>query len=431
MEPAGSMQTPLEQNAFAVQHIQFDIAQPQAAHPSLLDMERQKHERRAQKFGVDLQEPNPKLYMHPSELKKASLNKQPGFITGIDLFSEEERRKREARAAKYGVDQDSEFAPSLRDREQKKNRAQRFNLQIEDQLQDGMELDHWTERKEAVATAPVRNNAVHVFGVDLMSTKDVLGYFREYGPSWVEWIDDSSCNVEFEDEFSARRAFENLTLPLGMDEQQAETSAMQLGQTLPWRRGVGCTVNGKSHVLQMRIATEADRKSLMTKASDSKYYQYVRETKGYDPRAKVQQRNRQRQHHHQDVVIEEADEGDVTMEGTRKRKQRSRGGKGRKRSVSMGMEVDEGEMERRQIRASKFGLESDAAAGGASETTQDPEDLSKRRKTGSAGIFKEEYEAELRSVQPEDAPAPQWQANVGVAGSLVPTATGDVVTYPA
>lgn len=39
-----------------------------------------------------------------------------------------------------------------------------------------------------------------------MSTKDVLQYFEVYGPSHVEWIDDSSCNVVFKDNFSAKRA---------------------------------------------------------------------------------------------------------------------------------------------------------------------------------------------------------------------------------
>ncbi len=38
-----------------------------------------------------------------------------------------------------------------------------------------------------------RPEAIHLYGVDLMSTKDVLKYFTEYGPHSVEWINDSSC----------------------------------------------------------------------------------------------------------------------------------------------------------------------------------------------------------------------------------------------
>jgi len=31
--------------------------------------------------------------------------------------------------------------------------------------------------------------------VDVMSTKDCLQYFGEYGPTFVEWINDSSCEL--------------------------------------------------------------------------------------------------------------------------------------------------------------------------------------------------------------------------------------------
>ena len=39
----------------------------------------------------------------------------------------------------------------------------------------------------------VRLNAVHILGVNEMSTKDVFDYFAEFAPTAVEWIDDSSC----------------------------------------------------------------------------------------------------------------------------------------------------------------------------------------------------------------------------------------------
>ena len=42
----------------------------------------------------------------------------------------------------------------------------------------------------------VRLEAVHLHGTDEMSNKDVLGYFRAYGPRNVEWINDSSCRYQ-------------------------------------------------------------------------------------------------------------------------------------------------------------------------------------------------------------------------------------------
>lgn len=34
-------------------------------------------------------------------------------------------------------------------------------------------------------------------GVDDMSTQDVFGYFKEYPPAHIEWIDDASCEYKY------------------------------------------------------------------------------------------------------------------------------------------------------------------------------------------------------------------------------------------
>ena len=39
----------------------------------------------------------------------------------------------------------------------------------------------------------VRPEAIYLHGTNDMNTNDVFQYFRDYGPSCVEWIDDSSC----------------------------------------------------------------------------------------------------------------------------------------------------------------------------------------------------------------------------------------------
>ena len=36
---------------------------------------------------------------------------------------------------------------------------------------------------------------MHVYGVDLMSTSECLSYFAEWGPTFCEWINDSSCEL--------------------------------------------------------------------------------------------------------------------------------------------------------------------------------------------------------------------------------------------
>lgn len=51
-------------------------------------------------------------------------------------------------------------------------------------------------------------------GTDDMSTEDVLEYFGKYGPAAIEWIDDSSCNVLWNDKISAARALFFLSKPI-------------------------------------------------------------------------------------------------------------------------------------------------------------------------------------------------------------------------
>jgi len=67
------------------------------------------------------------------------------------------------------------------------------------------------DRTEVAEGVPLRMEAVHTYGTDRMSTQDLLSFFREYGPTHVEWINDSSANVVFADIYTARRALENLS----------------------------------------------------------------------------------------------------------------------------------------------------------------------------------------------------------------------------
>jgi Nuclear cap-binding protein subunit 3 len=39
-----------------------------------------------------------------------------------------------------------------------------------------------------------------------LTTADILSHFNTYGPSYVEWLNDSSCNVVFPDKFTVKRA---------------------------------------------------------------------------------------------------------------------------------------------------------------------------------------------------------------------------------
>uniref|UniRef100_A0A3Q4HLF2 Nuclear cap-binding protein subunit 3 n=1 Tax=Neolamprologus brichardi TaxID=32507 RepID=A0A3Q4HLF2_NEOBR len=109
-------------------------------------------------------------------------NKAGAFITGIDVNSKEAI-------------------------ERKEKRAQRFHFHGEEKVgQRNVFLDKDAMKK----TIPqLRMEAIHVMGVDDMSTQDVFGYFKEYPPAHIEWIDDTSCNVVWLDDDTPIRALIN------------------------------------------------------------------------------------------------------------------------------------------------------------------------------------------------------------------------------
>lgn len=74
------------------------------------------------------------------------------------------------------------------------------------------------ERKDHGALVERRVDTIYLYGVDRMSTDECLRYFEDYGPSSVEWLDDSSCNVVFGDADSAKRAVVGKGRPFGPGE---------------------------------------------------------------------------------------------------------------------------------------------------------------------------------------------------------------------
>ena len=138
-------------------------------------------------------------------------------------------------------------------------RAQRFGMSYT-RAPRVVDIQPQSERDEHAADvcgeAVLRPNAVHVFNVDLLSTRDCLNYFKEYGPTQVEWINDSSANVVFSDEFSARRAVQGLG-DLASSSAPAHATSWYDGKTL-FEKGALKTK------LSFRLATELDKKPQMT-----------------------------------------------------------------------------------------------------------------------------------------------------------------------
>uniref|UniRef100_UPI0037E721DE nuclear cap-binding protein subunit 3 isoform X2 n=1 Tax=Semicossyphus pulcher TaxID=241346 RepID=UPI0037E721DE len=136
-------------------------------------------------------------------------NKAGAFITGIDVNSKEAI-------------------------ERKEKRARRFHFCAEESVaQRNVYLDKDIMKK---AIPRLRMEAIHVTGVDDMSTQDVFGYFKEYPPAHIEWIDDQSCNVVWLDDNTSIRALVNSSR---MPDPEAVTTATQ-DSDQPSKQGKGC-----------------------------------------------------------------------------------------------------------------------------------------------------------------------------------------------
>ena len=50
-------------------------------------------------------------------------------------------------------------------------------------------------RLPEVPSGDLRPGVLHLHGTDELSTADVFGYFQAYPPRNIEWINDSSCEI--------------------------------------------------------------------------------------------------------------------------------------------------------------------------------------------------------------------------------------------
>eukprot|EP01137_Pigoraptor_chileana_P013098 Opistho-2@66209 len=172
--------------------------------------------------------------------KQRYSNKMGAFATGFDVTSQEEVGKRQNRAARFGIDVQSVDGDAFTAEVdmQKSRRAQKFGSLSSDVSEVALQnpqdvkkvaraerfgiipqaaepavaevfktkvLDVREPPRQPKPDSVIRREALHIYGTDSMSTKDILAFFREYGPSYVEWINDSSCNVVWEDIFSSAR----------------------------------------------------------------------------------------------------------------------------------------------------------------------------------------------------------------------------------
>lgn len=194
-----------------------------AALASDLAARRAQHEKRAARFGMPAVAPVRDLAVLGAH--RAAARRDGGFVTGFDVSAPEQFEKRRSRAERFarldternagegGEEKNADGVVAVTGTASAVGGlagAAPLGMGMNGSLKEDMpavlaKVDPLENRRDVAIGEVVRQNVLHVFGVDDMSTDDIRKHFLEYGPSWIEWINDSSCNVTFEDEHTATR----------------------------------------------------------------------------------------------------------------------------------------------------------------------------------------------------------------------------------
>lgn len=234
------------------------------------EKECEKRKARADKFGTAYVEPKLEDYLPWTEVKRMRMQaEQPtskGFATGIDIMDSEELAKQEARKARFSKMISSEdkhdgkagetkttteetpesesTEPTMKEDpkaldlpvsacwdKEEMLRPQRSDppsslwiKPLEDASKPEEESSSEEKRDAAVDDSKESSSTeevtwvpekIHLFAIDWAAfkqirNKDLMAFFTGYGPTYVEWLGDLSCNICFEDKFTAKRALMTL-----------------------------------------------------------------------------------------------------------------------------------------------------------------------------------------------------------------------------
>lgn len=232
--------------------------------------ERERQLQRAERFGVEFREPpkdqfgQVKRYANPFLLAEEKAKKKEERGLRFGLIDPEEKAKKEMRLQKFGPLVPASTTQDEKEAEEpEEDKGKGLELEEEEgEEEESMDVETREPKKEWPVEVKRRQETLYLYGTDKMSTEDVFKYFVEYKPQFVEWIDDSSCNVVFDDHGSAAQAFVGVSDPA--DDEVVAVPPGGLEVMYVWRRGKQLWRN---HTLLLRFATIEDRRPVVPKKS--------------------------------------------------------------------------------------------------------------------------------------------------------------------
>lgn len=205
---------------------------------------------------------------------------------------------------------------------QKAQRAEKFGIEYAPESAVLMDMDLFEERHEPKKDVARRKDAVYLYGVDVMSTKDVLSYWKDHGPTFVEWLNDSACNVLFADEYACKRAMVYRGHPLPPTRENLSAAGCDPTDVanLPflWHQGEDFIKSGSNIKLIYRMSTMDDVKKFDGERRTRELWKT-----GAEPESNKSRRRDRRSNPHND--IDAMDEG-MPSRGSRRRKTRDKDG---------------------------------------------------------------------------------------------------------
>ena len=156
------------------------------------------------------------------------------------------------------------------------------------------------QRVETDTIATTKPERIHIRGLDDLTTNDIsafsIEHYPHHPPTRIEWVDDSSANIVFNDPATASNALERFTLA----EQKLDVSALP---SVHLREAKALSTHPELR-LQVRAALSTDRKRPRAYEA-SRFYMMHPE---YDPRK--QRRRSERCPQHSDGVYRRRRYGD-------------------------------------------------------------------------------------------------------------------------